>query len=255
MISNKLTWESPEIVREYISVNALQKPEQTILTMLKDSLKDMRMLDIGVGGGRTTWNFAPLVKEYVGIDYSETMIKACQERFLPSDKVTFIVSDAREMKKFQDNYFDFALFSFNGIDFVPHEERITVLREINRVIKNNGLFYFSTHNIYGLRKIYSIALSANLRILMRSIKRYWLVLWNNGFLKKFINREWVVINDGTHRFRLTTYYSKPSVQMTQLNEAGFHDIHVYSLDSGLELNLQDTESVQDFWLYYLCRKR
>ena len=75
----------------------------------------MKMLDIGVGGGRTTLHFAPLVKEYVGIDYSQNMIKACQERFA---QVSFQTADARSMGIFKDSTFDFILFSYNGIDYI-----------------------------------------------------------------------------------------------------------------------------------------
>ena len=38
------------------------------------------MLDIGVGGGRTTLHFDKLFKEYIGVDYVESMIKASWER-------------------------------------------------------------------------------------------------------------------------------------------------------------------------------
>src|ERR1041385_7806991 len=81
MISNECTFERERVVRAYEQENELQKPEEVVLTMLKDRLKDMRMLDIGVGAGRTTFHFAPRVKEYIGIDYSQKMIEACKRRF------------------------------------------------------------------------------------------------------------------------------------------------------------------------------
>ena len=62
-------WENDSIVKEYSIQTTLHKPEQTILNILKPILPNMKMLDIGVGAGRTTIQFAPLVKEYIGIDY------------------------------------------------------------------------------------------------------------------------------------------------------------------------------------------
>ena len=54
MISNQYTFERERVVRAYERERELQKPEEVVLTMLRDRLKDMRMLDIGVGAGRTT---------------------------------------------------------------------------------------------------------------------------------------------------------------------------------------------------------
>ena len=96
MISNEYTFERERVVRAYEQENELQKPEEVVLTMLKDRLKDMRMLDIGVGAGRTTFHFAPLVKEYIGVDYSHKMIEACKRRF-PERADSFRVCDARSM--------------------------------------------------------------------------------------------------------------------------------------------------------------
>ena len=39
-------------------------------------------------------------------------------------KISFLTADARTMKDFKNNSFDFVLFSFNGIDYMDHEERI-----------------------------------------------------------------------------------------------------------------------------------
>lgn len=88
-----------------------------MLNELRTKLPEMRMLDIGVGAGRTTHHFAPLTKEYIGVDYSKNMIKARRRKFRNyPKKLTFKVADARDLKLFGDKYFDFALFSFNGID-------------------------------------------------------------------------------------------------------------------------------------------
>ena len=77
---NKDTFEAHDIVKNYLTQTYLHKPERTILNLFKNRLKNMRMLDVGIGGGRTTHHFARLVKEYVGIDYSEKMIDACNKK-------------------------------------------------------------------------------------------------------------------------------------------------------------------------------
>ena len=76
--TNKRTYESTSVVRFYSGEPKLQKPESSIIETLKDQLPNYRMLDIGIGGGRTTHFFAPRVKEYVGIDYSQDMVAECR---------------------------------------------------------------------------------------------------------------------------------------------------------------------------------
>ena len=39
------------------------------------------MLDIGVGGGRTTYYFKDLVKKYKGIDIAPKFIESCKNKF------------------------------------------------------------------------------------------------------------------------------------------------------------------------------
>jgi ubiquinone/menaquinone biosynthesis C-methylase UbiE len=59
------------------------------------------------------------------------MIKTCQKRYQRSPrKLSFEVADARAMKSFEDSYFDLVLFSFNGIDYMNYEDRLTALQEI-----------------------------------------------------------------------------------------------------------------------------
>lgn len=141
-------WESEDIVKTYCVKRHLQKPEETVLDKLRAKLPKMRMLDIGVGAGCITYHFAPLVREYVGVDYSENMIRACRLKFKNSSKkISFRVADAKDLSFFGDNYFDLSLFSFNGIDYMGHDDRLRTLCEIYRITKNGGYFCFSTHNL------------------------------------------------------------------------------------------------------------
>ena len=116
---NKQTYESARIVDYYSQLNQLQPAETAIFKLFASDWHKIKMLDIGVGGGRTTQHFAPLVDEYIGIDYSISMIAACQDKFkFDCPQASFQVADARNLSKFADNTFDFILFSFNGIDYV-----------------------------------------------------------------------------------------------------------------------------------------
>jgi ubiquinone/menaquinone biosynthesis C-methylase UbiE len=254
---NKETYTTSSIVSHYAQLNLLQPAEKTILDLFKARLSTMKMLDIGIGGGRTTQHFSPLVEEYTGIDYSAKMIAACQQRFsnLPQT-LSLEVGDARSMEQLADNSFDFILFSFNGIDSVSHSDRLQILQEVHRVGKSGSYFFFSSHNIQGIAE----AFNCKTKISLNPLKTYVnLVMF--GLLKLFnasITRaqletaSHLVIKDESHNFRLQTYYIRPQEQIKQL-ASKFNDVEVYSWRSGLKIaEPSDISTNADMWLYYLC---
>jgi SAM-dependent methyltransferase len=104
----------------------------------------MAVLDLGVGGGRTTPYLSRIAARYVGVDYSEAMVRACKRKFPTLD---FVLADASDLSVFENDSFDAIVFSFNGLDsVVPGERRSRCLRECLRVLRPTGLLIFSTHN-------------------------------------------------------------------------------------------------------------
>ena len=256
-MSNRNVYKRKRIVKLYSEHTDLQKPEETILNILKTDLREMKMLDIGVGGGRTTLHFAKLVKEYVGIDYSEEMVFACQQRFLGyPDHVSFRVCDVRNLEVFEDNTFDFILFSFNGIDYISYDDRLHALAEIKRVIKPGGYFCFSTHNLQSIHKLFEFKEQLCFQLLLpKKIIRWFLIRFvcnKDVNIRKLKDLQFAIFNDGAERFGVRTYYIKPIEQIKQL-QAYFKDIRVYLLNSGCEVGEKtDMDSLNDDWLYYLC---
>jgi SAM-dependent methyltransferase len=177
------------------------------------------MLDIGVGAGRTTLHFAPRVRAYFGIDLSHAMIRTCRRRFPGRN---FQVADVRALP-FGDGAFDFILFSFNGLDYVPADDRSRALQEIRRVGRAGGRFCFSAHNLAWLS---------------RGGIRSWLVRRMNP--SDVASRDWAVIQDGALLFGLSTYYIRPEAQIAQLRQSGFDDIQIFGSATGP-------------YLHYLCR--
>jgi ubiquinone/menaquinone biosynthesis C-methylase UbiE len=243
-LANSAVYRSKGTVKAYVQEEGLQLAEQSILKQLKDRLASMTMLDLGVGGGRTTIHFAPLVKKYTGIDYSEDMIKACQKRF---PQFSFEIADARSMASFKNAVFDFILFSYNGIDYVSHEDRGKVLLEVKRVGKQGGSFCFSTHNLGYVPYFLKIPLNKN--VFHALYRRH----QANQALKK--KESYTIIRDGGENFKLQTYYIKPSEQINRLKQHGFSDIRIFSEKTGQEItDLSGIDHlVQDRWLYYLCQ--
>lgn len=226
-MSNDRTYTSPFVVSYFKALRGLQKPEADVLERVAPTASDKRMLDIGVGGGRTTAHFAPHFFEYVGIDSAEPMVQACRKRFTKSmDNGHFEVSDVRSMTRFANATFDFILFSYNGLDYINHEDRLRALREIRRVAKKGARFLFSSHNLDALRQ-----------------KRLWKLWRSNPPAQEVLARDWAIVNDGALMFRLATYYIRPEAQIAQLEAAGFGDVEVLRVINGSRV---------DPWLYYFC---
>ncbi len=104
----------------------------------------MRVLDIGVGTGRTTQYLAPSSSRYVGVDYSAAMIERSRQRFPGLD---LRLMDATDLSALDDASFDAVVFSFNGLGSLPDDaSRQRCLSECARVLGPGGVFILSMHN-------------------------------------------------------------------------------------------------------------
>lgn len=271
MPSQKGLYNSKKIYSDYAQRNYLEKPEIAILDELFYQLASMDMLDMGVGGGRTTSYFAPIAKSYIGADYASQMVKVCREKF--KDKYKFIESDVRSMNEFEDNSFDFVLFSFNGIDSFGHQDRLKALKEIRRVLKNNGYFCFSSHNLNwkNLQNLFSFKLNdynnKNMFEIKNPVKRqiylfktkyraFRLALLNKSFkmadlIARLREKDYGHIYDNSLNGKAKIYYISYQEQLRQLERAGFIEIFSYSRNG---LKTTDEEELNNGgWIYYLCK--
>ena len=79
-IDHKILYNTESISKDYAARDYLEPAERTFLEMLKTKLSGIDMLDMGVGGGRTTRYFAPLAKNYTGADYAVSMVDICLDK-------------------------------------------------------------------------------------------------------------------------------------------------------------------------------
>jgi len=258
MDSKNFAFNQEHVVATYHGESHLQKPEEAILHKLAPELGDFSMLDMGVGGGRTTIHFAKWVKDYEAMDISDNMIEASQARFSNYPiELKFKLGDAASMDWVDNNSKDFVLFSYNGIDYVDQDTRLKILNEVNRVLKPGGYFVFSTHNLQEIDRMFSLRRrwTRNPITLVRRLRK-WLLLnfkYNSRELIRSLKTlPFARFNDGAYDFGLTTYYIKPAAQLEQLDPL-FENIHLYSLNDGLELS-GPLEDIGDSWVYYLCQK-
>ncbi|HEY8526424.1 MAG TPA: class I SAM-dependent methyltransferase [Acidimicrobiales bacterium] len=104
----------------------------------------MDVLDLGVGGGRTTPFLSERARRYVGVDYAQGMVDVCEARF---PHLTFLCADAADLPMLDAQSFDAVVFSLGGIDYLtPPAKRRQALAEAHRLLRTGGLFICSRHN-------------------------------------------------------------------------------------------------------------
>ncbi len=242
---SKEQYERPDRVREYPQWGTLWPEEQVILQKYEAHIRDRTVLDIGCGGCRTARFLSRLTKDYTGIDYSQEMVDACQENF---SALTFRHCDASDMRIFDDESFDFAIFSFAGIDCMSRENRIKALKEIYRVLKYDGVFAFSTHNLDDRRLVTAFNIrDINIFNNIRNIRSYLKV-------RKYQIRAdtYAILSDPLDGFGQLSYYIRKRDQVKQLENVGFQGIVI------LNQNVQFVEAVSldrdSQYHHYVCRK-
>lgn len=250
---------SPDAVRMYAALDELTPAERAILDPLENDVRGHAILDIGVGGGRTVKPLLAISDTYLGIDYMPAMIEACRQRF---PHARFEVADARDLSGFADGQFKLAVFSSNGLCMVGHEDRLQILREVCRVMADDGVFLFSTYNqrsadhlagfvfprflpctnpVRMAWRAFQFAKSTALRIYNR---------WRFG-RHDFRGPEYSIINDRCHDFASMLYYVNVASQRLQLARAGFlPDSPVYGM-AGLPVG----DDTTDASLTFAVRKR
>jgi SAM-dependent methyltransferase len=255
---NLRTYDSSLAAWQYGKVDCLQLPETQILLKLRSLIEGKRILDVGVGGGRTTPHLLEISNNYVGVDYSPKMIDRCKSRY---PGVDFRVCDVRDLSQFSNDLFDFVLFSYNGIDYIEHDERIRVLAEIRRLLSDSGVFVFSSHNrATPVRRAWSpdhlpfrINPLREPRRFASQFLRYGLGIANSLARKRFEKQSSIyeLRNDEGLQYALVTYYIAIANQIHQLKEAGYRDCQAVGLD-GRWLSERDYYDARDAWIYYVC---
>jgi SAM-dependent methyltransferase len=195
-----------------------------------DEVREEPILDLGVGPGRTIPFLRALTSRYVAIDYLPQMVEIARRSYPGTD---IRVGDARDLSRFADGSFALVTFSFMGIDAVDHEGRQRVMREVHRVLKPGGIFWFSTLNKDGpatrerpwpprwpSRRLgigeYALELYRTFRKVPREVANYKRIkgmgIDGNG---------WSVGPLSAHAFGLLVHYTTLGHQLAELVEAGF----------------------------------
>jgi SAM-dependent methyltransferase len=216
---------------------SLQPAERLLLNRIRG--RHVRMLDIGVGAGRTAFTFAPLCTEYIGIDIAPRMVEHSRQRIGESPSVSFRIADVQDLSEWAGARFDVVLFSHNGLDYLDHEGRRRALGQIRSVIADDGIFCVSSHNLEAFPfspKWPEAARRTPVRWALRLARS----VPHNLRLQK-VNRDhdtdelrskgWAELHDGGHNFEIPAYHVLPEIMERQLQAAGFRLDAAYSTDA------------------------
>jgi SAM-dependent methyltransferase len=213
----------------YAGYDEIGLQERLALESVAELVKNKRILDIGVGGGRTTPALLKLSTDYIGVDYVQEMVDRCRDRF---PGVRFEHADARAMPQFSDHSFDFIVFAWSGICMVDHAGRLAILAEVRRLLAPGGVFLFSTYNrnsvehdqlfvfpgfLFTLNPIKLALRSARFLVDTARCAR------NRLRFKKMesATAEYSIINDKCHNYQTMLYYITLDEQLKQLERSGF----------------------------------
>jgi len=198
----------------YISKYELFPSEKKVFEELKLPL-DAKILDVGCGGGRTTFSLINSgYKNIIGIDFNEDLINDAKKKFDGKYEKNFRVLDiVFALNMYSVETFDEVFFSYNGLDYLyPLEQRKKVLNIINDLLKKNGYFIFSSHNLLCVSKAY--------------LKTYFKNIPN-----LLLGRKYLVADQSFGK--VLTYFSTPYSIIRELNLYGFRLIKIIPSNSFL----------------------
>lgn len=239
---NKVIYQSSKFSESY-NADYLWPAEKRLF---EDISKHSRIADLGVGAGRTTKYLLPKASYYKCYDVSLNYIKSVKNRYVD---INAVVQDFKNKNFFSErDEFDYVIISFNSIDYVNHDTRVSLLEQISKVLSPKGILIFSTHNFhYNIpTKSYSIFI----RFYRRIIK--FLLLLNK---RKYPEVKYV--QDSGLKGTLITYYISINSQINQLKKIFNDDIRITVLDKNgrvippKEYHYSNKEQP---WFYYKLEK-
>lgn len=212
------------------------------------------ILDLGVGGGRTVSLLRAVSADYVAIDYTPVLVETARRRFPDAD---IRLGDARDLSSFADGHFGLVVFSYMGLDSVGREDRRRILREVRRVLRPGGTFWFSTLNLTGAatrRRPWRVQRVKQVAELGRTLRRVPRETLNYLRARRLGERGagWAIAPFFAYSYGLLVHYTSLEDQLAELTAAGFgSDVEV--LDERGD-RVQRGEDLSDVFCFHVLAR-
>jgi SAM-dependent methyltransferase len=257
-----MAWNSSDAEREFTLDKSWSDPgEAAAFAWLASRCAGEPLLDIGVGAGRTIPLMTDISNDYTGVDYTVKLLELAKSRF-PGRDLRHM--DARDMAELPSGHYGLVEFSWNGIDCVDYDDRVTILKEMYRVTRPGGYVLFSSHNRGGpgyRENIWQLLPRFTLNPLklgwrtLRSIRGFQLGTAN--YLRHVkLNHDfggYALKTAAAHNFGIVIVYTTLREQRRQLAEVGFQSDAVFASCNG-ERIANDVEDSDAFWFHFIAHK-
>ena len=178
-------------------LNSMNQPRFEFFDRYISEWKDLKVLDVGCGGGFTCEFMAKRGAQVSGVDISEVSVATAQSHAKESGlEIDYRISKGEKLPH-EDNTFDVV----TCVDVLEHVEDVDqVVREIHRVLKPGGTFLFDTIN--------------------KTFKSKFIMIWLLEYIKKEIPK-------GTHDWNM---FIPPKQMENSLVSGNFQDIELAGFD-------------------------
>ncbi|MES1196035.1 MAG: class I SAM-dependent methyltransferase, partial [Steroidobacter sp.] len=236
--------------------------EQAAFDSIREEITATPILDIGVGTGRTIKILKRLTYDYRAIDYLQSMVDVSRKRH-PDAVVER--GDARDLSGMPENYFGFVQFSFNGIDSVAAHDRSRVLYNVNKVLKERGIFLFSTLNLDGpipherpwdihfprVRDPLRFAVRLTRELLWKPVE---IIRWRRLQQHRNDGSGFMVAALPAHHWSILAHFISLARQIQELEEAGFSIMRVFGNNTSEMISPGDA-TTDVSWFHIVARKK
>lgn len=164
-LAQKGVWPSKYKELNAVSYNFFTRREAVAELIEKDFFPSV--LDIGCGTGDYCELLSAISNQYVGVDFSASMIEQAHERFSSHPKKPVFKKASAESLPFPDDQFDLVC----AIGFIEYfADPGAPLKEISRVLKPGGTLVIQSYQVDLFKKVARVSPLALARTLLHPVK-------------------------------------------------------------------------------------
>jgi SAM-dependent methyltransferase len=254
------SWGASDVVSRFATRGYTDAGEESALAAVGGWARG-DVLDLGIGGGRTTGLLVPDARSYLGVDLSPEMVALAMSRH---PGVELRVGNAVDLAGLPDAAYDLVVFSYNGLDALGHDDRARALAAMARVTRPEGRLVFSSLNLEGVsfderpwrvaggpfspRVRYHLAYAArHPTTMVRSMQNY-----RRTRGQSEDGQGWGRRPLRAHEFRFVVHFATMEETVAEAAAAGLEVVAAYA-DDGTLLAPATAHTTADY-VHFVCRR-